>query len=280
MSEVINIGKTINKTSDDFSFIVDDDTKLGYFSSNRTGGVGDDDIYRFIQTEDLRNMCEILVTGTVTDGQTKEVIEGALVTVMDANNNQIDQVTTRANGKYVFKLECDKQYFVRASKEEYTPDEELFTTPPTSDFLDIPLELNGSKIPVLECDDLAKILDIKQIYFDFDKSNIRSDAANELAKIQAFLELYPATKIEIRSHTDSRANDDYNDALSERRAQSTRSWLIGKGIPANRITAKGYGERQLVNECSNGVNCTPAQHQLNRRSEFIVSGLDEYTDCE
>jgi outer membrane protein OmpA-like peptidoglycan-associated protein len=280
MSEVVNIGKPINTPYDDFSFIVNDDTKLGYFSSNRVGGKGDDDIYRFVQLEDLRNSCEILVTGTVTDANTKEPIEGALVSVMDANNNQIDQITTRANGKYVFKLECDKQYFVRADKEEYTPDEELFTTPPTSDFIDIPLELSNSKIPVLECDDLAKILDIKQIYFDFDKSNIRSDAANELAKILAFLELYPATKIEIRSHTDSRANDAYNDALSERRAQSTRSWLIGKGIDANRITAKGYGERQLVNECSNGVSCTPAEHQLNRRSEFIVSGLDQYTDCE
>ena len=280
MSEVVNIGKPINTPYDDFSFIVNDDTKLGYFSSNRIGGKGGDDIYRFVQLEDLRNMCEILVTGTVTDSQTKEPISGALVSVMDANNNQIDQITTRDNGKYVFKLECDKQYFVRASKEEYTPGEELFTTPPTSDFIDIPLELSNSKIPVLECDDLAKILDIEQIYFDFDKSNIRSDAANELAKIQAFLELYPATKIEIRSHTDSRANDAYNDALSERRAQSTRSWLIDKGIDANRITAKGYGERQLVNNCSNGVSCTPAEHQLNRRSEFIVSGLNEYTDCE
>lgn len=280
MSEVINIGKPVNTPYDDFSFIVDDDTNLGYFSSNRPGGKGDDDIYRFKQTEQLRNMCEILLTGTVTDAQTDEPLEGALVSIMDSNNNQIDQITTRANGKYVFKLECDKQYFVRAAKEDYTPDEELFTTPATSDFIDIPLELSNSKIPVLECDDLAKILDIEQIYFDFDKSNIRSDAAAELAKIQAFLELYPQTKIEIRSHTDSRANDAYNDALSERRAQSTRSWLIDKGIDANRITAKGYGERQLVNRCSNGVSCTPAEHQLNRRSEFIVSGLENYTDCE
>ncbi|KQC34410.1 flagellar motor protein MotB [Nonlabens sp. YIK11] len=280
MSEVINIGKPINTPYDDFSFIVDDDTNLGYFSSNRPGGMGDDDIYRFKQTEQLRNMCEILLTGTVTDAQTDEPIEGAVVSIMDSNNNQIDQITTRANGKYVFKLECDKQYFVRGAKEDYTPDEELFTTPATSDFIDIPLELSNSKIPVLECDDLAKILDIEQIYFDFDKSNIRSDAAAELAKIQAFLELYPQTKIEIRSHTDSRANDAYNDALSERRAQSTRSWLIEKGIDANRITAKGFGERQLVNRCSNGVKCTPAEHQLNRRSEFIVSGLENYTECE
>jgi outer membrane protein OmpA-like peptidoglycan-associated protein/tetratricopeptide (TPR) repeat protein len=280
MSEVVNIGKPVNTPYDDFGFIVNDETKLGYFSSNRIGGKGDDDIYRFVQLEDLRNMCEILVTGTVTDEQTGEPLEGALVTITDSNNNQVDQITTKANGKYVFKLECDKQYFVRADKEDYTADEDLFTTPATSDFIDIPLELSSDKIPVMECDDLAELLDIEQIYFDFDKSNIRRDAALELAKIQAFLELYPQTRIEIRSHTDSRAPDAYNDALSERRAQSTRNWLIDNGIDADRITAKGYGERQLVNDCGNNSNCTAAQHQLNRRSEFIVSGIDKYTDCQ
>ncbi|WP_241234696.1 OmpA family protein [Nonlabens ponticola] len=280
MSEVVNIGKPVNTPYDDFSFIVNDDTKIGYFSSNRIGGMGDDDIYRFVQLEDLRDTCEILVTGTVTDEQTGEPLTGATVTIMDSNNNQVDEAVTRANGKYVFKLECDKQYFVRADKEDYRAEEDLFTTPQTSDFIDIPLALSSRLVPVLECDDLADVLDIEQIYFDFDKSNIRPDAALELAKIQAFLELYPETKVEIRSHTDSRANDAYNDALSERRAQSTRSWLINKGIDANRITAKGYGEQQLVNECANGVDCTPAQHQLNRRSEFIVSGLDKYNECD
>ncbi|MEP1856204.1 OmpA family protein, partial [Nonlabens ulvanivorans] len=92
-------------------------------------------------------------------------------------------------------------------------------------------------------------------------------------------ELYPQTSVEIRSHTDSRAPDAYNDVLSEKRAQSTRKWLIEKGINASRLTAKGYGERQLVNNCSNGVDCTPEEHQLNRRSEFIVTGLGQYSDC-
>jgi len=279
MGEVINLGKPINTPNDDFSFIVNDDTKLGYFSSNRAGGKGDVDIYRFVQLEDLRDPWEILLTGTVTDYGTNQPLENAVVIITDSDQNEIDRTNSGANGKYIFKLKCDTKYFIKALKEGYTPDEDRFTTPATSDFIDIPLQLSNTQIPVLECDDLAQILDIQEIYFDFDQASIRSDATTELAKIQAFLELYPNTKVDIRSHSDSRGNDDYNMALSERRAQSTRNWLIENGIDENRITAKGYGEQQLINECSNGVSCTPEEHQLNRRSEFIVTGMDQYTDC-
>ena len=94
------------------------------------------------------------------------------------------------------------------------------------------------------------------------------------------MELYPETTVEIRSHTDSRAPDDYNITLSNNRANSTMNWLVSKGIDASRLTAKGYGETRLVNECSNGVPCSREQHQLNRRSEFIVSGLEKFKDCK
>jgi len=279
-SKVINIGKPINTTSDDFAFIINDDTKIGYFTSNRAGGSGDDDIYRFIQLEDLREVCEVLVTGTVTDEKTGEPMNEATVMVMDANNNKVDQLVTGANGKYVFKLECGKQYFVRVEKEDYSSDEDLFSTPTKSGFIDVPLEIETARIAVSDCDDIGPLLDIEQIYFDFDRFNIRKDAAYELAKIKVFMELYPLTKVEIRSHTDSRAPDDYNDILSEKRAQSTRNWLISKGIDASRLTAKGFGERRLLNRCSNDVECSKEEHQLNRRSEFIVTGLDNYKNCD
>ncbi|PPK92373.1 outer membrane protein OmpA-like peptidoglycan-associated protein [Nonlabens xylanidelens] len=279
-SKVINIGKPINTTNDDFAFIINDDTKIGYFTSNRPGGSGDDDIYRFIQLEDLRETCEVLVTGTVTDEKTGEPMNEATVMVMDANNNKVDQLVTGENGKYVFKLECGKQYFVRVEKEDYSSDEDLFSTPTKSGFMDVPLEIETARIAVADCDDIGPLLDIEQIYFDFDRFNIRKDAAFELAKIKVFMELYPLTKVEIRSHTDSRAPDDYNDVLSEKRAQSTRNWLISKGIDASRLTAKGFGERRLLNRCSNDVECSKEEHQLNRRSEFIVTGLDNYKNCD
>ena len=108
------------------------------------------------------------------------------------------------------------------------------------------------------------------IYFDLDKSNIRPDAEVELQKIVEVLKEYPDMKIDIRSHTDSRASDSYNLRLSDRRAKSTLEYLVTHGIDRRRLTARGYGETMLLNNCSNGVKCSEAEHQLNRRSEFIV----------
>src|SRR5690606_2931540 len=107
------------------------------------------------------------------------------------------------------------------------------------------IALEREKVKVEKGDDLFKTLDLNPIYFDLDKSNIRPDAAQELTKILAVMEEYPSMKIDIRSHTDSRASMAYNDKLSDRRAQSTRQWLIDQGIAPERLTAKGYGERQL-----------------------------------
>lgn len=118
--------------------------------------------------------------------------------------------------------------------------------------------------------DLAKLLDLKIIYFDLDKHFIRQDAALELEKIFEIMQQYPSLKVAIRSHTDSRASKRYNLKLSEKRAISTRKWLIDRGISPERLTAQGYGESLLENECSDGVPCTENQHQENRRLEFII----------
>jgi outer membrane protein OmpA-like peptidoglycan-associated protein len=122
-------------------------------------------------------------------------------------------------------------------------------------------------------DDLAKFLDITVIYFDLDKAIIRQDAALELEKILDVMNQNPTMKIDIRSHTDSRQTRKYNQQLSDRRAKSTMNYLLKNGIDASRVTAKGYGETQLVNNCTDGVNCSEEQHQLNRRSEFIITNL-------
>lgn len=112
------------------------------------------------------------------------------------------------------------------------------------------------------------------IYFDLDKSLIKKEAAFELEKILDVMKQYPAMKLDIRSHTDSRQTAKYNEALSDRRAKSTIDWLVKNGIDASRLTGKGYGESQLVNSCADGVKCTEEQHQANRRSEFIVTSIE------
>lgn len=111
------------------------------------------------------------------------------------------------------------------------------------------------------------------IYFDLDKSNIRTEAALDLEKILDVLNQNPTMKLDIRSHTDSRQTFKYNEALSDRRAKATLNWLIKNGVNSNRLTGKGYGETQLVNKCADGVQCTEDEHQLNRRSEFIITAL-------
>ncbi|WP_456462426.1 OmpA family protein [Lutibacter sp.] len=114
------------------------------------------------------------------------------------------------------------------------------------------------------------IINTNPIYFDRDEYNIREDAVIELEKVLKIMNKYPEIIIELQSHTDSRASDDYNIELSENRAKASVDWIINKGIDPARITGKGFGETQLVNKCSNGVKCNEAEHQLNRRTEFIV----------
>ena len=118
--------------------------------------------------------------------------------------------------------------------------------------------------------DLGKVFGIKIIYFDLNTSNIRKDAALELAKIVEVMKENPSIKVDVRSHTDSRQSAEYNEELSDKRAKATVAWMVKKGISADRLTAKGYGESQLVNKCSDGVECSEEEHQANRRSEFIV----------
>jgi outer membrane protein OmpA-like peptidoglycan-associated protein len=114
------------------------------------------------------------------------------------------------------------------------------------------------------------MINTKPIYFDLDKSNIRKDAAIELNRVVNILNKYPNIRLEIKSHTDSRAPDNYNMKLSNKRAKATINYIISKGIDANRVFGKGYGETEIINKCKNGVKCTQAEHALNRRTEFIV----------
>ncbi len=268
---VVNIGKPVNSPKDDFAFIVDLVSKRGYFSSNREGGVGGDDIYSFLQLEDLRSFCEISIAGVVTDKDTNNPVPGAKVSVYDNNNNVLQSAQTDSSGSYKFEeLKCTSKYFVRAEKEEYQTAEKLVSTPDKTEDLEVSLVIE-SKIKSADVgDDLAKILSLKPIYFDFDQSYIRDDATIELAKIIEVMNQYPQMNIEVRSHTDSHGDDNYNLLLSDRRAKATVKYMIDQGISKERLTGKGFGEEQPVNDCSNGSNCKKSDYQLNRRSEFII----------
>lgn len=271
---IFNIGEPVNSNHDDFTFIIDEDMKYGFFASNRPTGSGEDDIYGFIMNEDLARLCAPTLTGTLKEKNTKEPIQDAVVSLRDTNNTILKQVKTDFNGIYDFgTIDCGSSYLIRGVAVGYDTVEERFTAPNKTEAVVKNLEVLNNKLDpnnIKVGDDLAKVLNIPMIYFDFDKSNIRPDAEVELQKILSVMQEYPNMVIDIRSHTDSRASFAYNVALSDRRAKSTRAYLIRKGISASRLKAAGYGEYQLVNECADGVQCTEEEHQLNRRSEFIV----------
>lgn len=274
-----NVGKPVNSAADDFGYYENLVTKRVYFSSNREGGKGSDDIYTFEVPE-----CEQVVEGTVKDKNTDDLIPLATVILLDSNGKELERKTVGEDAAFEFNLKCETEYLVRAEKETYVSDEKRFTTPDRKQELTLQLLLEKDVQEIQPCDDLAKILDIPIIYFDFDKSNIRYDAEVELQKVLAVLNKYPTMVIDIRSHTDCRGPALYNEKLSDRRAQSTRSYLIGNGISAERITAKGYGESRLVNDCgcepTNDSSCSEDEHQLNRRSEFIITSINGKTCTE
>lgn len=276
--EAVNVGKPVNGSMDDFAFYMDSRSRTGFFTSNRAGGKGDDDIYKFTETRKL--ICEQLIVGLVTDIDTGEPLPQAEVSLFDDKGELIAGTVADHNGAYSFDKEyvaCSTSYRIRAEKSGYSAEEKFIKTPRESGSSQVDIALKTSHYVPKVGDNLADSdkLNIPIIYFDLDKSDIRSDAAAELAKVLQIMKEYPQMQVDIRSHTDSRASHGYNERLSDRRAKSTRLWLIRQGIEAYRLTARGYGENQLLNECEDGVPCTEEQHQLNRRSEFIIMHVGE-----
>ena len=270
-SDVQNLGADINSPKDDFAYLIDTKSRRGFFTSNRDGGLGYDDIYKFLELRKIT--CQQILFGEITDLVTAELLPDTKITLFDNQFNTISTTVSDDKAAYSFTVECGKTYYVRAQKPEYTAKELKTTIGEENGKTYLPIALENAKCKVTIGDDLGKCFNIKMIYFDLDKSNIRQEAAFDLEKILDVLNQNPTMKLDIRSHTDSRQTFKYNEALSDRRAKSTINWLIKNGVSADRLTGKGYGETQLVNKCSDDVECTEEEHQLNRRSEFIITAL-------
>lgn len=270
-NEVQNVGADINSPKDDFAYLIDTKSRRGFFSSNKEGGKGYDDIYKFLETRKLT--CEQELFGKITDEDSKESLLHTKVSLFDKKFKDISSMMTDDKGMYHFTVECGKTFYVRAEKPEYTTKEEKISVGKDNGKTELNMALEKISCKVFIGDDLGKCFGIKMIYFDLDKSNIRREAALDLEKILDVLKQYPNMKLDIRSHTDCRASFKYNEALSDRRAKSTIAWLIENGVTADRLTGKGYGEYQLVNKCSDGIKCTEEEHQQNRRSQFIITDL-------
>lgn len=273
--DIENVGDGINSPKDDFAYLIDTKTRRGFVTSNRDGGKGYDDIYKFIETKKLN--CTQELYGTVTDKNSLQVLPNTKMSLFDSNYKLITTAITDEAGNYVFAVECGKLYSVRIEKTDYIIKEQKITIANDKGRTNVNIALEKEVIKVAVGIDVAKYFGIKMIYFDLNKYDITANAVVDLEKILEFLKLHPTTKIDVRSHTDCRESAKYNQVLSDRRAESSIAWFVNNGIEASRLTGRGYGETQLVNNCAceptDKSKCTEEQHQLNRRSEFIILSL-------
>ncbi len=361
-----NLRAFINSNFDDLGFIINEEKETGYFTSNRPGGMGDDDIYGFTRTA-------YRINGVVVNSKTQEPLSGVLVSLFE-DDQSLQEVRTADDGTFNFPVNANKSYQVVASKNNYKDGRQpadthdiagsliemkvplspiiesspctlsgvvfnrvsndpvsgatiklinrkdrtekiattnsdgtytfpleggtgytIFTTnnlyftstkevstdgrdcnSPIDNKLSLDISMNEIKVNKDAPEKIAKeVLNLVNIYYDTDKSNIRPDAALELDKVVKVLYENPGIILELGSHTDSRGTDSYNLSLSQSRAESAVAYIISKGIGKNRISARGYGETELLNRCKNGINCSNEEHQRNRRTEFKITGYNQ-----
>lgn len=270
-----NLGKPLNSNRDDFAYIVNEQTRRGYFSSNREGGKGDDDIYSFQRMEEV---CEQTVKGSVLRKSNAQPMVNVQVELLNADGDALAKTFTDPYGAFSFSdvLDCETTYNIRIGKEGFLPNQKSFATTTEKDFTNnVPLEITKELNKLIVRENGILKIKIDNIYFDLNKADIRLDAAQELNKIVEVMKEYPRMVIKIEAHTDSRGSDRYNEILSDKRAKATGNYIVSQGIDPLRLeSAIGYGEKVLLNQCSNGVRCTQEEHDVNRRSEFIIVTME------
>ena len=288
--EVVNLGNSINSPYDDFAMYLDPEAKFGFITSNRPNGSGKDDLYYVRMKLGTELNISQDITGKIIDQKTKQPILDAFVFLYDSKHRMIEQIEVDKRGEYVFKdVKINRDYYVSVKATGYVSEEKSVEDVTLTDVkvvnfqllkdtaLDIDHYNNSGETQsykeIQKGEDLGKRLALAPIYFDHDSAIIRTDAQFELAKVVMMMKNNPTMKIQVRSHTDSKGSDAYNMGLSERRAQTTVDWLIYQGINPSRLSAKDYGETNIINHCQNNVPCLEKEHQQNRRSEFIIMEL-------
>ena len=294
------LNEPVNSANDDFAFIINTETRKGYFSSNRDGGKGDDDIYSVTEEEPVTFKCIQIVAGEVRDKNTTDLLPGAEVILSDKDGNMLQSVVVDDKATFNFEINCETEYKLEGKKSGFTPQMKTFTTSNEADrelkllillgqgdinFVadaankqtqDEQEDVKPEGLPDVLPEEIIRLrpstyaVNINPIYFEFDSSYLNREAKEELNKVVELMKKYPKMVIEAGSHTDSRGPSGYNLWLSDRRATRTVDYIIDHGIDPRRITGKGYGDTMLLNQCTKGVECTEAQHAINRRSEFVI----------
>lgn len=262
--QVENLNYPLNTSKDDFAFVMNNDNKTGYVSSNRSA---DDKIY-----EITKNDPTFILSGYVNQkGKPNQAIDSAIIEIENLTTKSKEMLLTNKAGNYKLKLNAKCEYIVKAWKPMY------FTTTPAKPFCMIGKKISENFTANFELDEIIieKPIVLENIYYDLDKWFIRPDAAIELDRLVQVMVNNPKLHIELSSHTDSRAGDQYNLVLSDKRAKAAVEYIVSKGIDKKRMKWKGYGESRLVNHCKNNVECSEDEHQKNRRTEFKATKIDK-----
>jgi len=265
-SKPVNLSNVINSNLDDFSFIINEDEETGYFSSNRNGGNGNDDIYYFTQLQLFH------VQGFVKNKNSLALLPGAKITLLN-NNRIIAETTSNNDAFYSFEINKNSSYKILATAKKYVPYEIEFSTDSKGNVnknIQLLLELFTDTEKKIVVENNKTQIKINPIYFDFNKWDIRKDAAIELDSVASIMKKYPSMEIEIGAHTDVRGTDEFNLFLSQERARSVMEYLISKGVLDTNISSKGYGESQPKNKCIREGICTEEEYSVNRRCEFVI----------
>lgn len=274
-TRIENMGKGINSTLDETYYFPSGDQINGFLVSNREGtrsvlsSTCCDDIF---QLEDKTIIIRLLAT--VLEGE--EALNGASIAVFPVEQNEWGSPDIQYNedgNEFTFSIDADKAYQVVVSREGFTSDTVAFNTVGVTESKDFRGTFRLQRIPEeeeVETIALNEPIRLNNIYYDFDDDQIKIEAEEDLDYLYDLLSEYPNMVIELSSHTDSRGSDSYNLDLSQRRANSAKAYLVDRGINEDRIVAVGYGETRILNHCTNGVNCSDEEHQLNRRTEFTI----------
>ncbi len=272
-----NLSEPVNSTGDDFGiFLVRPDR--GFFTSNREGGKGDDDVYTFVNEDpDLRVVNYYLAGVTYTPDKegTLQILPNTKVSLVDANNNIMQDYVTGTDGKFLFRVYENEDYNLIGELDGYLIKRQEYTTKGKSvdpqTLKELITNITLDTIVVLDKIEINKIFVLENIYYNFNKYDIRPDAALELDKLVQLLVDNPEIKIELSSHTDSVDTDEYNIWLSQKRAESAVEYIVKHGISPDRLVARGYGESKPIARNSNPDGSdNPAGRQKNRRTEFKI----------
>ena len=270
-SKPLNMGPPINSPFDDFHLVMDELETKGYFSSNRAGGSGDDDIYE-VELVPLTFGVDGLVFEVLPETKDTVPVTSARVRLIK-EATQIDEFITKEDGKFSFELSQESDFEIIGTKTAYFTKTQTVTTKGLTQSTKILVKI----LLELEKIDTTKYYKVDNIYYDYDKADIRVDAAAQLERVDnknpgliQILKENPGISIELHSHTDSRGTDEYNNDLSQRRAESAVNFISLIKIDKKRMKPKGFGEsKPLIPNAETAI-----EHQINRRTEFKVFAID------